>query len=121
MSAGQLRSTRADWAQAAGVAAALFALYALTAPRTVALEDDGLFVLSSYFLGIEHPPGFPLFTLIGVGLALILAAYQLVELSRVGRKGVRPGPMTRGLQSVSGPIAQRRNAKANREREVGEE
>ena len=47
------------------MAAALFALYALTAPRTVALEDDGLFVLSSYFLGIEHPPGFPLFTLIG--------------------------------------------------------
>ena len=66
MSAGeQLRATRADWVQAAGVAAALFTLYALTAPRTVALEDDGLFILSSYFLGIEHPPGFPLFTLIG--------------------------------------------------------
>jgi hypothetical protein len=63
--ARQLRATRPDWRQAAGVAAALFALYALTAPRTVALEDDGLFVLSSYFLGIEHPPGFPLFTLIG--------------------------------------------------------
>src|SRR6267378_4312138 len=56
---------RADWLQAGIVAAALFALYALTAPRTVALEDDGLFVLSSYFLGIEHPPGYPLFTLIG--------------------------------------------------------
>lgn len=59
------RPARADWMQAAGVAAALFALYALSAPRTVALEDDGLFVLSSYFLGIEHPPGFPLFTLLG--------------------------------------------------------
>ena len=47
------------------VAPALFALYAATAPRTVALEDDGLFILSSYFLGIEHPPGYPLFTLIG--------------------------------------------------------
>ena len=47
------------------VAAGLFLLYALTAPRTVALEDDGLFILSSYFLGIEHPPGYPLFTLIG--------------------------------------------------------
>ena len=63
----------------------------------------------------------PLFTLIGVGLALVLAAYQLVELSRVGRKGVRPGPITRGLQTVSGPIAQRRHAKADREREAGEE
>jgi tetratricopeptide (TPR) repeat protein len=59
------RPVRADWLQAGIVAAALFALYALTAPRTVALEDDGLFVLSSYFLGIEHPPGYPLFTLIG--------------------------------------------------------
>lgn len=56
---------RADWAQAGVVALLLLALYALTAPRTVALEDDGLFVLSSYFLGIEHPPGFPLYTLLG--------------------------------------------------------
>lgn len=54
-----------DWLHAAAVAVALFALYALTAPRSVALEDDGLFVLSSYFLGVEHPPGYPLFTAIG--------------------------------------------------------
>ncbi|MGH8726301.1 MAG: glycosyltransferase family 117 protein, partial [Burkholderiales bacterium] len=59
------RPKRADWLQAGAVALALFALYAGTAPRTVALEDDGLFILSSYFLGIEHPPGYPLFTLIG--------------------------------------------------------
>src|SRR2546425_1459875 len=59
------RPKRADWLQAAAVALALFALYAATAPRTVALEDDGLFILSSYFLGIEHPPGYPLFTWIG--------------------------------------------------------
>jgi hypothetical protein len=56
---------RADWAQAGLVAAALFILYAATAPRTVALEDDGLFILSSYFLGVEHPPGYPLHTLLG--------------------------------------------------------
>jgi hypothetical protein len=59
------RPKRADWLQAAAVALALFALYAATAPRTVALEDDGLFILSSYFLGIEHPPGYPLFAWIG--------------------------------------------------------
>jgi hypothetical protein len=63
--AGPFRPDRADWAQAGLVALALFALYAASAPRTVAAEDDGLFVLSSYFLGIEHPPGYPLFTLIG--------------------------------------------------------
>lgn len=59
------RPRRADWLQAGLVAFALFALYAATASRTVAMEDDGLFILSSYFLGIEHPPGYPLFTLIG--------------------------------------------------------
>jgi hypothetical protein len=59
------RPRRGDWLQAGIVAAALFALYAASAPRSVALEDDGLFILSSYFLGIEHPPGYPLFTLIG--------------------------------------------------------
>ena len=59
------RPARSDWLQAGAVAAVLFALYALTSPRSIALEDDSLFVLSSYFLGIEHPPGYPLFTLIG--------------------------------------------------------
>jgi hypothetical protein len=59
------RPARADWLHAGLVALALFALYAATSPRSVALEDDSLFVLSSYFLGVEHPPGYPLFTLIG--------------------------------------------------------
>ena len=59
------RPGRADWLHASAVAVALFALYAATSSRTVALEDDGLFILSSYFLGIEHPPGYPIFTLIG--------------------------------------------------------
>jgi hypothetical protein len=61
----RFRPARADWVQAGLVAGALFVLYASTAVRTVATEDDSLFVLSSYFLGIEHPPGYPLFTLIG--------------------------------------------------------
>jgi hypothetical protein len=61
----RFRPTRADWMHAGIVAGGLFIVYALSAPRTVALEDDGLFILSSYFLGVEHPPGYPLFTLIG--------------------------------------------------------
>lgn len=56
---------RSDWLDAAAVAGLVLVLYAASAPRTVALEDDGLFILSSYFLGIEHPPGYPLFTLVG--------------------------------------------------------
>ncbi len=62
---GEPRPLRSEAPHAAAVALVLFVLYAVTSPRSVALEDDGLFVLSSYFLGIEHPPGYPLFTLIG--------------------------------------------------------
>lgn len=56
---------RRDWLEAGFIALAVFLLYAATASRTVALEDDGLFVLGAYFLGIGHPPGYPLFMLIG--------------------------------------------------------
>ena len=59
------RPTRSDWLQAAALALGAFVLYAATAPRSVGLEDDSLFVLSAYFLGIEHPPGYPLFILTG--------------------------------------------------------
>ena len=45
--------------------AAVFIIYLWSAPRTVVFEDDGLFILSSYFNGISHPPGYPLFTLLG--------------------------------------------------------
>jgi len=56
---------RSDWLEAGLIALGLLCLYALTAAHSVALEDDGLFILSSYFLGIEHPPGYPLHTLLG--------------------------------------------------------
>ena len=59
------RPVRADWLQAGLAALVLFGLYAASSPRTVGLEDDSLFVLSAYFLGVEHPPGYPLFTLAG--------------------------------------------------------
>ncbi|MBF0193754.1 MAG: DUF2723 domain-containing protein [Magnetococcales bacterium] len=42
----------------------IFSFYLLTSPRLVALEDDGEFLLSSYFLGISHPSGYPLYTII---------------------------------------------------------
>ena len=51
---------------AAIVAAGLgpLALYTLTMPRTVVLEDDGLFLMAGEHLGISHPPGYPLYTLL---------------------------------------------------------
>ena len=52
---------------AASLAAAVFgtlALYAATLPRTVVLEDDGLFLMAGAHLGVAHPPGYPIYTLI---------------------------------------------------------
>gem|GEM_PF-410740 len=39
-------------------------LYFITTPRTVSLEDDGLFLLVGKYLGIGHPPGYPVHTLL---------------------------------------------------------
>ena len=57
----------AGWPDAAALAAAVLgplALYAATLPRTVVLEDDGLFLMAGVHLGVAHPPGYPLYTLI---------------------------------------------------------
>ena len=40
-------------------------LYVRTLPHTVVLEDDGLFLMAASHLGIAHPPGYPLHTLLG--------------------------------------------------------
>jgi hypothetical protein len=58
-------SLKKQWPHLVVVFVALFSLYAYAAPRTVTFEDDGLFIMSSYFLGIDHPPGYPLLTLLG--------------------------------------------------------
>lgn len=63
-SATSARSPTADLPHAALLFLTLSALYLWTAPRTVVLEDDGLFILAGHFLGIEHPPGYPVFVLL---------------------------------------------------------
>ena len=49
----------------------IFAIYILSMPSTVVLEDDGFFLLSAYYNGISHPPGYPLYTLIAHIFGLI--------------------------------------------------
>jgi hypothetical protein len=49
----------------AAIVLGLLALYAASAPRGVALEDDGEFILASWFLGVAHPPGYPVHTVLG--------------------------------------------------------
>jgi 4-amino-4-deoxy-L-arabinose transferase-like glycosyltransferase len=66
--------------------AGLLLLYAASAPRTVALEDDGAFILAGHFLGVAHPPGYPLHTLLAFlfdQLPLGSAAYRAHLLSGV--------------------------------------
>ncbi len=43
----------------------LLALYAVTMPLTVTLEDSGGFIVVARELGIAHPPGYPTYTLLG--------------------------------------------------------
>jgi tetratricopeptide (TPR) repeat protein len=62
---------RRAWPHAAGVFAALLALYAATAPRAVVFEDDGLFILAARSLGLPQPPGYPLLVLLGKLASLV--------------------------------------------------
>ena len=62
-----------DWPALAASVLAPLLLYALTLPRTVVLEDDGLFLMAGEYFGIAHPPGYPLYTLI-IHLFMQLAA-----------------------------------------------
>ena len=60
---------------AAGVACALvFVLYRLTLAPSAALWDAGEYVAAAYQLGIPHPPGNPLFVLIGRVASLLPTA-----------------------------------------------
>lgn len=83
---------------AAGVAAGLGCSIVVT---TLLLMGGGLLV-------DQWRDTAPIFTLVGVGVALIAAGYQLVELARVGRTGAKPGPLTRGIQRLPGPTGRRR-------------
>ena len=48
----------------AGAVTGPLLLYAITLPRTVVLEDDGWFLIVGKFLGVGHPPGYPVHTLL---------------------------------------------------------
>jgi len=40
-------------------------LYLISMPKTVTLEDDGLFIMSAFYNGVSHPPGYPVHSLLG--------------------------------------------------------
>ncbi len=59
------RKWRAELPHLAAVFFIALLLYGYTAPRLVALEDDGLFISNLHFFGVAHPPGYPIHTLLG--------------------------------------------------------
>ena len=63
-STARRRPGRTDVAGWAAAVAGPLLLYAATMPRTVVLEDDGWFLIVGKFLGVGHPPGYPVHTLL---------------------------------------------------------
>jgi hypothetical protein len=51
----------------------------------------------------------PVFTLIGVGLSLFLAGYQLWELVQVSSRDARVGPVARGVARAQNMRRERQN------------
>ena len=55
----------------------VLAIYGLTLPRSITLEDAGLFQMVCHLDGLAHPPGYPLFTMLCrplvIGLDLLTA------------------------------------------------
>ena len=56
---------RGDWAAGAIVAALAAILYGVTAARDLVLGDTPELMTAAATLGVAHPPGYPLFTMLG--------------------------------------------------------
>ena len=62
-------SWRREWPAAAAVAAFLLVVYGHSMPPGVEFEDAGLIAAVCYKFGVQHPPGYPLYTLLCAPLA----------------------------------------------------
>ena len=54
-----------DWALAAVIAGVAGTLYYITAARDIVVGDGAEFITVAAVLGVPHPPGYPLFTILG--------------------------------------------------------
>jgi len=66
-----------SWRIATLVAAAIFALYLATLAPTTALWDTSEYITAAYTVGLPHPPGNPLFVLLGRVFTLLPLAQSI--------------------------------------------
>jgi len=74
---------RPPYLHALGAAAALFVLYAVTLAPTTWFWDTSEYIATAHILGIPHPPGNPLFVVIGKVWSLLLAPTGLSVAIRI--------------------------------------
>ncbi len=77
---------RTDYIAAALTFVAALAIYLLTLPPTVTGEDSGELIAAAYTLGIAHPPGYPLWCMLGhlfTWLPLGTVAWRVALMSAV--------------------------------------
>ena len=112
----ELHPLRPRW-DALGLAllfAGALVLYAASTPRTVMLEDDGLFITTAAFAGVAHPPGYPLY--IVLRLARLAGPLRQRRLAgphaerphgrprlRLHRPGSRAAPHRQPARRISSP------------------
>lgn len=73
-----LKETKTRLYVGAGVFLAALVVYLRTMAPTASFWDCGEFITASYVLGIPHPPGYPIYALIGRTLILLLPMFKEV-------------------------------------------